>query len=306
MGFSFNFFGKFEVRKFNYRPRYYNPEEEERREMFGDHKAKKEEYVPGQLVRGAMRDGAYKESKEVTKNQKFLGMVTLVLMFAVVFALFKYFPKLLQGLKDRQDKAIIEEFMAPSVDNRLNGEIIALKALKLNRLASQNNTGDELTLAKCYVFKANDDDFYVITLSDETEFTVLAQYSGTYSGLIAIKEFDNEAYWMIYKDGLLVRAVDVDGNPISVVSATPKVKVDSETYVTSITFDEGKNWLDVEGRNPGVFAGAEFVSGKNNLPEYLTLTLVDGEEIRLVINDPNAVSYYEIPAEEDPYRKVYE
>ena len=37
MGFSFNFFGTQEVRKFNYRPRFYDPEKEERRRKFGDH-----------------------------------------------------------------------------------------------------------------------------------------------------------------------------------------------------------------------------------------------------------------------------
>ena len=39
MGFSFNFFGKTEIRKFNYRPRFYDPEEEARKEKFGDHAA---------------------------------------------------------------------------------------------------------------------------------------------------------------------------------------------------------------------------------------------------------------------------
>ena len=102
MGFSFNFFGKREIRKFNYRPRFYDPEEEARREMFGDHsngKKEKKEYVPGSYVKGSLRDGNYKETEDVTKDQKYLGMLTLILMFAVVFALFKYFPKLLEALQ---------------------------------------------------------------------------------------------------------------------------------------------------------------------------------------------------------------
>lgn len=36
MGFSFNFFGKQEVRRFNYKPRFYDPETEERRKKYGD------------------------------------------------------------------------------------------------------------------------------------------------------------------------------------------------------------------------------------------------------------------------------
>ena len=50
MGFSFNFFGKTEIRKFNYRPRFYDPDEEARKEKFGDHAAPKE-YVPGEILR---------------------------------------------------------------------------------------------------------------------------------------------------------------------------------------------------------------------------------------------------------------
>ena len=99
MGFSFNFFGKHEVRRFNYRPRFYDPEVEARKEMFGDHSEEKKEYVPGELVRGSFRDWNHKSTKEVTKNQKYLGMVTIVLLFAVVASLFKYFPVLMQSFE---------------------------------------------------------------------------------------------------------------------------------------------------------------------------------------------------------------
>ena len=115
MGFSFNFFGKREIRKFNYRPRFYDPDEEARREMFGDHskdKKEKKEYVPGSYVKGSLRDGNYKETKDVTRNQKYLGVLTLILMFAVVFALFKYFPKLLDALS-QQNEAQTTEMAAP-------------------------------------------------------------------------------------------------------------------------------------------------------------------------------------------------
>ena len=49
MGFNFSFFGKQEVRKFNYRPRFYDPEAEERRKKYGDFTKKNEGYVPGLL-----------------------------------------------------------------------------------------------------------------------------------------------------------------------------------------------------------------------------------------------------------------
>lgn len=100
MGFSFNFFGKQEVRKFNYRPRFYDPETEERRKKYGDFTKPKEEekYVPGKHVKGSFRDGNYQRTEEVGRNQKYIGMITVALLFAVVYLIFKYFPILIDSL----------------------------------------------------------------------------------------------------------------------------------------------------------------------------------------------------------------
>ena len=100
MGFSFNFFGTQEVRKFNYRPRFYDPEAEERRKKYGDFTKPKEmeKYVPGQHVKGSLRDGNYQRTKDVSKNQKAIGMITMILLFAVVYLIFKYFPILIDSL----------------------------------------------------------------------------------------------------------------------------------------------------------------------------------------------------------------
>ena len=100
MGFSFNFFGTQEVRKFSYKPRFYDPETEERRKKYGDFTKPKEEvkYVPGQHVKGSFRDGNYQRTKEISRNQKTIGMVTMVLLFAVVYLIFKYFPILIDTL----------------------------------------------------------------------------------------------------------------------------------------------------------------------------------------------------------------
>lgn len=99
MGFSFNFFGTQEVRRFNYRPRFYDPEAEARRQKYGDFTKKKEEtYVPGTLVKGSLRDGNYSKTKDVSRNQKFIGMITMVLLFAVVYLIYKYFPILIDSL----------------------------------------------------------------------------------------------------------------------------------------------------------------------------------------------------------------
>jgi len=99
MGFSFNFFGKQEVRRFNYRPRFYDPEAEERRKKYGDFtKPKETRYVPGQHVKGSFRDGNYQVKKDVSRNQKAIGIVTMILLFAVVYLIYRYFPILIDSL----------------------------------------------------------------------------------------------------------------------------------------------------------------------------------------------------------------
>lgn len=99
MGFSFNFFGTQEVRKFSYRPRFYDPDKEERRRKFGDHKDKtKEPYVPGKHIKGSFRDGNYSRTEEIGKNQKVIGIITTLLLFAVIFLIVKYYPILLEAL----------------------------------------------------------------------------------------------------------------------------------------------------------------------------------------------------------------
>ena len=100
MGFNFSFFGKQEVRKFNYRPRFYDPEAEERRKKYGDFTKPKEKegYVPGQYVKASLRDGNYSRKEDISRNQKVIGMVTMVLLFAVIYLIYKYFPILIDSL----------------------------------------------------------------------------------------------------------------------------------------------------------------------------------------------------------------
>ena len=98
MGFNFNFFGTQEVRKFSYKPRFYDPEKEERKKMFGDHSKEKAPYVPGSHVKGSLRDGNYQRTKDISSNQKILGMITTLLLFAVIYLVYKYFPILVESL----------------------------------------------------------------------------------------------------------------------------------------------------------------------------------------------------------------
>ena len=113
MGFNFSFFGKQEVRRFNYRPRFYDPEAEARRQKYGDFtkeskeeknadQTKEEGYVPGQYVKGSLRDGGYSQTRDMAQNQKALGAISLLLLFAVIFLLVKYFPVLLDSMEREQ------------------------------------------------------------------------------------------------------------------------------------------------------------------------------------------------------------
>lgn len=108
MGFNFSFFGDNSHRQFNYKPRYYDVEKEERRKFFGEHPeieeledqnpedvsledGKKAPHKPGRYISGSFRDGNYqKETVGTTRTQKIIGMVTLLLVFIVLV----YFAKL--------------------------------------------------------------------------------------------------------------------------------------------------------------------------------------------------------------------
>ena len=98
MGFNFSWFGKQEVRRFNYRPRFYDPEVEERRKKYGDFTKKEEGYIPGKYVKGSFRDGSYQKTRDMSQNQKVLGMITIILLFAVVYLVYRYFPILIDSL----------------------------------------------------------------------------------------------------------------------------------------------------------------------------------------------------------------
>lgn len=99
--FNFGFFGDQEHRVFNYKPRYYDPEEEERRQMFGavdgsGERAKKEgTYVPGASIKGAFRGGNYKKTRSAaTRAQSIIGLVGLLLLAVVLIYFTKFFSLL--------------------------------------------------------------------------------------------------------------------------------------------------------------------------------------------------------------------
>ena len=95
----FNFFGENEHRVFNYKPIYYDPEEEERKRRFGAvdvtlEKEKKEgTYVPGSYIKGAFRDGP-RTRTPMRRAQTIIGIITLILVVVVLWYIAKFYSLL--------------------------------------------------------------------------------------------------------------------------------------------------------------------------------------------------------------------
>ncbi len=97
----FNFFGDNEHRVFNYRPVYYNQEEDERRRKFGavDGTLGKEKedgtYVPGSYIKGSLRDGHYQRTRShMKRTQTIIGIITMLLICAVLYFIAKFYSLL--------------------------------------------------------------------------------------------------------------------------------------------------------------------------------------------------------------------
>jgi hypothetical protein len=92
----FNFFGENEHRVFNYKPIYYNPEEEERKRRFGavdgtlDKEKKEGTYVPGSYVRGSFREGS-RTRTPMKAAQTIIGIISLILIAAVLIYIAKFY-----------------------------------------------------------------------------------------------------------------------------------------------------------------------------------------------------------------------
>lgn len=107
----FNFFGEGEHKVFDYKPVYYDREEEERKRRFssvdGSLSGKsgssgKQEgapdkggYVPGSYIKGSFRDGNYQKSRSgMTRVHTVIGILTMLLIAAVLFFILKFYSML--------------------------------------------------------------------------------------------------------------------------------------------------------------------------------------------------------------------
>jgi len=94
----FNFFGDSEHKVFDYKPIYYNKEQDELRQKFASvdgslEKAKKDgTYVPGSALKGAFRDGNYQKTRSnSSRSLSIIGIVALLLVFGILFHIAKFY-----------------------------------------------------------------------------------------------------------------------------------------------------------------------------------------------------------------------
>ena len=90
-----SFFSIPEHRKFNYKPRYYDPAKEHIKEVeakYDAEKKEKERYIPGMSIRKAYRDGSIQGQTESEGNKpmrRILVFAGVILAFLVAFFLAK-------------------------------------------------------------------------------------------------------------------------------------------------------------------------------------------------------------------------
>ncbi len=96
MKFNFGFFGTQEHRVFNYKPRYYDAEQDALKKKFGhvDGTYEKETYVPGAYLKGSFRDGNYQRTKTDGKTHAIIGLASLILFFVVLIMVTKFYGML--------------------------------------------------------------------------------------------------------------------------------------------------------------------------------------------------------------------
>lgn len=96
----FSFFGDQEHRVFNYKPRFYDPEEEERRQMFGkvdgsiERENKEKGHTPGSYIQGSFRNGNYSRRRGSSKAQTYIGIIGLLLVLIVLIYIAKFYQML--------------------------------------------------------------------------------------------------------------------------------------------------------------------------------------------------------------------
>ena len=156
------------------------------------------------------------------------------------------------AILDRLDKV---EQKLTDLETKLNTELAALKTLLEGQIAALQGEVDKLvTVSSC---TENKDGSYEIVLSDGKSFVVYPEYEQDLTGLVTTTTVNGVVCWAVYEEGKAVVVTDADGKPVPVVSVVPEVRVDAETGVIELSFDEGKTWIEVGTDAYCVFSDAE-------------------------------------------------
>ena len=195
------------------------------------------------------------------------------------------------AILDRLDKV---EQKLTDLETKLNTELAALKTLLEGQIAALQGEVDKLvTVSSC---TENKDGSYEIVLSDGKSFVVYPEYEQDLTGLVTTTTVNGVVCWAVYEEGKAVVVTDADGKPVPVVSVVPEVRVDAETGVIELSFDEGKTWIEVGTDAYCVFSGAEVVYTDmytdeeeatgyyEETPLYVTVTLPDGNTYTVTID----------------------
>ncbi len=92
MKFTPSFFGTQQHREFHYIPRFYDPEKERRKELFGAVDGSMKDAKPGERIRGSFRR---RPGKDVTtRAQKIIGLVGMILFLVVLIYIAKFYALL--------------------------------------------------------------------------------------------------------------------------------------------------------------------------------------------------------------------
>lgn len=103
--------------KFNYRPRYYDPDREGRDQRRAELRGEKagdagEEYTPGQYIRTQRDARADRRQKELSSGRGRIWMMIALGILVVLFLLFGY-PRLVEaltGMQQTNKETVVEEF----------------------------------------------------------------------------------------------------------------------------------------------------------------------------------------------------
>lgn len=176
-----------------------------------------------------------------------------------------------------------------ALQERVNNEVAALQELIKGKIVISN-------------VEYKNDKSIVVTLSSGRSFTIYPKSDSLPANLITVIEGeDGILYWAMYDSaGNATIIEDGNGNPIAVVEESPEFRVSEDGKSLEVSFDGGKSWTPTSTKSvaDAVIANIEVVysdwqtdSDNNPLPLYCIITLADGTELKVGMNNRIIMDY---------------